>query len=103
MLEIPLTNAPAQEFSITIGDNTYGLRVIFNSRGGFWSLNIAQDNLPIVNGIGLLGGVDIVKQYPINISNVFIVNLDDDTQDATVDNLGTTCKLLVLTDAELNG
>lgn len=56
-----------------------------------------------MNGVSLLGGVDILKQYNIPIENAYIVNLDMPNEDATKDNLGIVAKLFILTDEEVSG
>lgn len=101
MIEIPLNSSPEQLFSITLSGNTYDCRVILNSRTGVWSISFSQSGVDIVVGVSMVGGVDILKQYNIPIENVYIVNLDDTSEDPTKDNLGTVAKLFILTDEEV--
>lgn len=103
MIEIPLNSSPEQLFSITLSGQTYDCRVILNSRTGVWSISFSQSGTDIVNGVSLLGGVDILKQYNIPIENAYIVNLDMPNEDATKDNLGIVAKLFILTDEEVSG
>lgn len=103
MLEIPLNSSPEQLFSVPLDGETYNCRVVLNSRTGVWGIDFAQNNVDIVVGIALLGGVDIMDQYNIPITNMYVVNLDDDTLDPGKDNLGTVAKLFMLTDEELSG
>ena len=103
MIEIPLNSSPEQLFSITLEGNTYDCRVILNSRTGVWSISFSQSGTDIVNGVALVGGVDVLKQYNIPIENAYIVNLDNTNQDPTKDNLGTVAKLFILTDEEVSG
>ncbi len=101
MIEIPLNSNPEQLFSITIEGNAYDCRVILNSRTGIWSISFSQSGTDIINGISLLGGIDILKQYNIPINNIYVVNLDQSNQDPGKDNLGTIAKLFILTDEEI--
>lgn len=101
MIEIPLNSSPEQLFSITLNGNTYDCRVILNSRTGVWSISFAQSGIDIINGVSLLGGVDVLKQYNIPIENAYVVNLDNTNQDPTKDNLGTVAKLFILTEEEV--
>lgn len=103
MIEIPLNSNPEQLFSITINGNTYDCRVMLNSRTGVWSISFSQSGVDILNGIALLGGVDILKQYNIPIENAYVVNLDNTNQDPTKTNLGTVAKLFILTEEEVSG
>lgn len=101
MIEVPLNSNPEQLFSITLDGETYDSRVILNSRTSVWSISFSQSGVDIVNGIALLGGIDIFNQYNIPISNAYVVNLDDSREDASNDNLGTVAKLFILTDEEV--
>lgn len=103
MIEIPLNSSPEQLFSITLNGNTYDCRVILNSRTSVWSISFAQSGVDIVNGVSLLGGVDILKQYNLPIENAYVVNLDEFNSDPGKDNLGTVAKLFILTDEEVSG
>ena len=103
MIEIPLNSNPEQLFSITISGNTYDCRVILNSRTGVWTISFAQNGGDIINGVALLGGIDILDQYNIPISNAYVVNLDNPLLDPSKNNLGIIAKLFILTDAEVSG
>lgn len=103
MIEIPLNSSPEQLFSITLSGQTYDCRVVLNSRTGVWSISFAQAGTDIINGVALVGGVDILKQYNIPIKNAYVVNLDKANQDPSKDNLGVTAKLFILTDEEVAG
>jgi len=101
MIEIPLTNYPEQVFKIDIFDSTYDLRIIYNSRLDLWSLSISKDTVDLVNGIALVGGVDIVQQFNLDFENMLMVNLEQSNQDPTKENFGTGSKLFVLTTEDL--
>lgn len=102
MIEIPLNARSAQLFNITIDGNVFNCRVILNSRTGVWSIDFTQDGVDLLKGISLLGGVDQLQQYNIPITNMYIVNLNNNDQDPTRLNLGTGAKLFILTDEEVS-
>ena len=61
--EIPL-DAQAQTFSIVLGTTVYKLTVTWNIPLNCWILNIADtDSNPIIQGIPLVTGVDLLGQY----------------------------------------
>lgn len=101
MIEIPLNSSPEQLFSITLEGNTYDCRVTLNSRTGIWSISFAQAGVDIINGVALLGGVDILKQYNIPICNAYTINVDQTNKDPSKTNLGTIAKLFILSDEEV--
>ena len=100
MIEIPLTSEPEQLFSTSISGVKYNFRVIYGIRSG-WSMSISTDNEDLLDGVSLVGGVDLFKQHNIPIKNAYIVNLNNPSEDATSDNMGTSVKLFILTDDEV--
>lgn len=99
--EILLTSDGSQKFTIVLGGVNYSFKVSYNTRMGAWRANIATEGTQLANGVTLVGGVDIVQQYPFILKNLFMVNLNNPNIDATGDNLGTDAKLYQLTDAEV--
>ena len=101
MIEIPLTSQPEQLFRITLEGTLYDLRIAVNSRVAFWTISFRVQGNSIVEGVPLLGGIDILKQHSIPIENIYIVNLDNNKNDPSKDNLGTVAKLFILTSEEI--
>ena len=54
-----------------------------------------------MNGVPLLSGVDIFSQHTIPINNAYIINIESSNLDPSDDNLGSSCKLIILTDEEI--
>lgn len=93
--EIPLT-PEAQSFHITLGGTDYGLRLLWNAPDSVWLLDINDSNdVPILQGIPLVTGVDLLAQYDyLGISGQLVVQTDNDPNVVpTVDNLGITGRL----------
>jgi len=90
--EIPLTPAP-QRFSIELNGVNYNLRIVWNTIAGVWVLDIADtDNVPLVQGIPLVTGADLLEQYQhLNFGGGIVV-LTDANPDAvpTIENLGSS-------------
>lgn len=104
MLEIPLNNAYSQEFSIVIEGTKYILNVYANSREQKWYLTILNSSkIPLVEGVALVGGVDLTQQYNIPIKNIFMINTETPSQDPSLFGLGTISKLVIFTDEEIDG
>lgn len=64
--EIPLLPATPQQLSVQINGATYGLSLWWNDQdnGGTWYLDLADaSDVPLVNGIALVPGVDLLAQY----------------------------------------
>ncbi len=97
--EIPLTPA-SQTFQTTIMGASYTLTVTWRQAAGLWFLDIADSsNNPLVNGVAMVTGVDLLGQYAF-LNFVFkLYVISDVTPDAlpTYDNLGIGSHLYVAT------
>lgn len=101
MIQIPLTSAPEQFFSIVIKEVKYDVRVTLNSRTGIWSIGLSKKGKDIISGIPLLAGVDIFDQHNLGIGKGYIVNLENSNKDPSRTGLGTSSKLFILTEEEI--
>lgn len=89
--QIPLTPTP-QRFGITLSGRDYRLTTRFrNVPEGGWTLDIADaDDVPIVQGIPLVTGANLLEQYPhLGFrGRLFMQTLDNPDAVPTFDNLG---------------
>lgn len=94
--EIPLANPP-QTFLTTLSGVTYSMAVLWrDDPAGGWFLDIADDQgVPIISGIALVTGADLLAQYAyLGIPGRLIVATDHATDAApTFDNLGALSHL----------
>lgn len=99
--KIPLKGGP-ERFKITLGGTDYWLQLTYkNVEQGGWVLNISNSTgSPIVNGIPLVTGVDLLAQYPhLGFAGRLWVQTDYSADAVpTFENLGTSTKLLWVTD-----
>lgn len=89
--EIPLKPTP-QLLKIALAGTTYSLRVDWNLAAACWMLDIRQaDETPIVEGIPLVTGVDLLEQYGyLNFGGRLFAQTDGDiNQPPTFSDLGT--------------
>ena len=97
---IPLSPTP-QRFTINLGGIEYGLTVRYrNAMMGGWVVDIAdRSGLPMVNGIPLVTGCDLLAQYShLGFAGELMVQTDD-APDAvpTFENLGDLSHLYWVT------
>jgi hypothetical protein len=97
---IPLT-AAAQTLTIALGGVTYNLTVLYRSapQGG-WFLDIAdQNDVPIVRGVPLVAGADLLAQYGYLQfgGKLGVYNVSAPNDPPTYANLGTDCLLYWIT------
>lgn len=99
--EIPLSPTP-QAFSITLSGVSYWLSIAYAAvdQGG-WSLDIADaQKVPVVNGLPLVTGADLLEQYEyLGLpGRLWVQTLSDPDAVPTFDNIGGDAKLLWVTD-----
>lgn len=98
--EVPLT-PQAQRFTISLGGVAYLLTLVWRDAGeGGWILDIAdQVGAPIVSGIPLVTGADLLAQYAyLGFKGALVVQTDHDTDAApTFANLGELSHLYFVT------
>ena len=93
--EIPLSANP-QTLSVNLAGAYYNLTVKWNAQNTSWVLDIADsNNNPLVQGIALVTGADLLEQYAyLGIGGQLQVQTDSDTFAVpTIDNLGTDSHL----------
>lgn len=94
--EVPLLAAQAQSFSVSLNQLDYNLRVLWNVAANCWVLDIANsDDTPLVSGIPLVTGVDLLSQYAyLGIGGSLFALTDVDTDAVpTYENLGQSSHL----------
>ena len=86
-----LAGTPSQRFSITLDDVSYYMAVKWNSRAGFWTLDIQDENqTDIVSGITLKKGNNLIDQYNTTLSEqLYIYGVEP-----TFSNIGTDSFLI---------
>lgn len=97
--EIPLSAEP-QTFNIPIGGTTYGFNVQWNIANASWVIDISDaSGNPIVSGIPMVTGVDLLEQFGYLGFQFQLVAQTDNSPDTvpTFDNLGTTGHLYAVT------
>lgn len=94
-LEIPLISRP-ETFAIQLGAVTYNLRVYWLVSASCWAIDIADQNLvPLVNGLPLVTGTDLLGQFAYLIPGTLQI-VNDGNSDAPPgwNGLGATSHLI---------
>lgn len=99
-LEIPLSAAP-QTFEITLGDIAYRLTVVWrDAEEGGWTLDVATpQGAPVLQGVPLVVGVDMLGQYEyLGFGGSLVVLVDNRPgADPTYEDLGSLSHLYFVT------
>lgn len=100
--EIPLRPSQAAIFTITLADILYNMRLTYDAaQDGRWILDIGDANqIPLVAGIPLVTGVDLLAQYRyLGFGGSLVVTTDRGAGEVpTFDGLGVTSHLYFVTD-----
>jgi hypothetical protein len=94
LYEIPLNGQP-QRLQITLANVAYQLTVQWRNSAG-WVMDIAkQDGTPVIQGVPLVTGTDLLAQYRyLGIGGSLVVSTDADPDAVpTYTNLGTASHL----------
>lgn len=97
--EIPLQPTP-QRFAISLAGVTYEITVTWNAATACWIMDVAdQNSVPIVGGIPLLTGSDLLEQFQyLGLGGAMYSQTDTDPwQVPTFDDLGSTGHLYFVT------
>jgi hypothetical protein len=96
--EIPLSPDP-QTFNIALGGVTYGLNVTWNVPNASWIIDIADaSGNPIVSGIPMVTGADLLEQYSYLSFGFALVAQTDNAPDVvpTFATMGQTSHLYAI-------
>lgn len=78
MLKINIQNAPSQTFELVIENKTIEFRIVYNSRGDFFTQDIFVEdedgNTTEINGIKLVSGIPLYAQFNLFDGDFYVVN-----------------------------
>lgn len=102
MLELPLTNDPAQIFITQLGDRKYSFDIKYNDLSGVWTADISDPltNTLLLAGVALLPGQNLMDPYNTILDNLFAVR-SDPLSVITPEDFGTKLKAYWLTPEEI--
>jgi hypothetical protein len=77
MQVIPFTSDPWQTFSCTLNGTEYGFAANYNDRSGVWSfdLSLKSTETPLVTGVTILLGSDLLAPFGLGIGRMFAVDM----------------------------
>ena len=95
MLEIPVSNDPAQVFTTQLGETKYVFDVKYNDRSGVWTLDLydATTQALVVASLAMVIGHDLLEPYNFGIGRLFCFDMTNQGLDAGPDDLGDRVKL----------
>ncbi|RXK32697.1 hypothetical protein BBD39_10155 [Arsenophonus endosymbiont of Bemisia tabaci Asia II 3] len=83
---------------VKLSDTVWQFRLTWRDSAG-WVLDmLTVDNQPVIQGIPLIAGENLLAQYQHLISEGKLVSLSDEESDINANTLGTTVKLYWITD-----
>ena len=77
MVIIPFTSDNFRSFNCALDGVTYDFSQNYNERNGAWSFDLADHatGLPIISGVPILLGCDLLAPYGLGIGSMFAVDL----------------------------
>lgn len=101
MLEIPLAEGINKTVETTIEGTSYLFNTHWNSRFGYYSMDISVDKVKVASGIVLASGVDIASIASIPLNRVYCINKNKLNEDLTFSGLGNDGLVVIIEDSDL--
>jgi hypothetical protein len=103
ILELPLSNDPAQTFTTQLGPKKYVIEVKYNDRSGVWTMDLADEvtTLPLLESIPLVLGTDLLGAYNFGIGSIIVVDTSNRSQDVGATDLGTRVRVYWISPEEV--
>lgn len=98
--EVPMTPQP-QRIGITLAGKPWNLGVYWNDICGKWILDIAdQDQQPVLSGIPIVAGTDLLGQFQhLGFNGSLVVQTDANVnRDPGYEDLGVGSRLIFVTE-----
>lgn len=91
MLELPITNDAAQEFTIQLGKLSAKITVLYNSISGVWTLSLMNNTTQerLLDGAPLVLGTDILGSFNYGFGSLICVDYVGKGDEATLDTITT--------------
>lgn len=95
---VPFTGIPQESMSIVLGGRTLRVRARYANLTNTWTLDVMDDSgtspIPLVMGVPILMGVDIIKPYRLEIGSLYAEANSDRREDAGRGDLGSRINLV---------
>ena len=96
-----LPNIPSQSFKITLEGKVLDMRVKWNSRMRFFTLDISEGANAYIKGLALKTGLNLLDPFNFGIGGLIVVDVTNTGLEMTLENVGTDVFLIHFTEAEL--
>lgn len=101
MIELKIEDHTDQQFEAVLNGRRVTLRLWYNQTSERWELDLAVDDLPVLNGRRIVVGVDILKPFDFGIGVLFAADVVAGSVPDRVSLPNGTVKLFQTTEAEI--
>lgn len=90
VLYLPLTNDASYSFNMALENIPVTFKVRWNLMNQAWHMDLSMPDIDLeLNGLKLVGGVDLLYPYAITeLGQMFVIDLEDKKEDPTRELLG---------------
>lgn len=99
---IPLSALPSDVFRMELDDKLIRVQTKYNTRAAYWTYDLYINGTIKAYGLALLIGADILKPFNFDIGVQFCLNVEEHNIDANSENLGSSVKLIRISEEELD-
>lgn len=92
IIQLPLTTDTPQSFTVQLGTVTYQVNLYWNDRSSVWLMDLFNPTTqaPIVTGLALTLGADLLAPYSLGIGSLMVIDETGTHTEATLTSLGST-------------
>ena len=94
LLELPMTNDPAQQWVSELAGVKWLFRTQHNTRSASWTLDILRENNEALSvGLPLVLGADLLANHRVMDGMLFVVDYSNSGIDPSAEDWGVRCGL----------
>ena len=80
MIRFPIADAADQQFAQVINNQRVTFRLRWNLTSGFWSIDLGIDDVPVLTGLRVVLGIDLLGAYDLGLGRVFALPYKTDAK-----------------------
>lgn len=73
MIVFSIVDSADQQFGAILNNRRVTIRLRWNLTSGYWSMDLAIDDLPVLHGRRIVTGTDLLAPYDFGIGAIFAV------------------------------
>ena len=104
MIKIPIRNIVNQKFSVEIlpENAIFNFDFLYNSRGQYFTIDLAIGNNEVMKGIRVVSGIPILSQFTFTTGDLIVLNSAEYNNDPILGAWDSACEMFYFEKSELD-